>query len=172
MTAPEHEEAPAAMTAPPGQEDSEVTATLSSQSNAPTFSLATLRTVLAHLSAEHPDRAYRLVKAANIVAVRTIERSPSGPGWWVESESEAGKFYFVLPVAGRDTCSCQDYQRRGGPCKHGLAVELFQRCERVDAEQADPTVIPFPTPAYSDTDRFLLTPLGVATLAALDDGQA
>src|SRR5215212_1554874 len=172
MTAPEHEEAPAAMTAPPGQEDSDMTATPSTQSSAPTFSLATLRTVLAELTAEHPDREWRLVKAANIVAVRTIERSPSGPGWWVESESEAGKFYFVLAVDGHDTCNCQDYQRRGGPCKHILATTLYTACERRDAEGNDPTVIPFPTPAYSDTDRFLLTPLGAATLAALDDGQA
>src|SRR3954454_5651913 len=149
-----------------------MSATPSIQSSAPAFSLATLRTILAELTQEHADREWRLVKAANIVAVRTIERSPSGPGWWVESESEAGKFYFVLPVAGRDTCSCQDYQRRGGPCKHALAVELFQRCERVDAEQADPTVIPFPTTTFSDADRFLLTPLGAATLAALDNGQA
>src|SRR4051812_13309198 len=144
MTAPEHNKAPAAMTAPPGQEDSEVTATLSSQSNAPTFSLATLRTVLAHLSAEHPDRAYRLVKAANIVAVRTIERSPSGPGWWVESESEAGKFYFVLPVAGRDTCSCQDYQRRGGPPKHNPATMLYTPPQRAAAAAAPPPPIPLP----------------------------
>src|SRR3954453_10724032 len=149
-----------------------MSATPSVQSTAPAFSLATLRAVLAELTAEHPDREWRLVKAANIGAVRTIERSPSGPGWWVESESEAGKFYFVLPVAGRDTCSCQDYQRRGGPCKHSLATTLYTRCERADAEQADPTVIPFPTPTYSDTDRFFLPPLGAATLAALDDDRA
>lgn len=145
---------------------------MQSQSTVPAFSLATLRAVLAEMTAEHPDREWRLVKAANIVAVRIIERSPSGPGWWVESESEAGKFYFVLPVDGRATCSCQDYQRRGGPCKHILATTLYARCERADAEEADPTVVPFPTPAYSDTDRFLLTPLGAATLAALDNGQA
>src|SRR5215212_1680281 len=120
---------------PKGRGRSGMSATPSIQSSAPTFSLATLRTVLGEMTAERPEREWRLVKAANIVAVRTIERSPSGPGWWVESESEAGKFYFVLPVDGRDTCSCQDYQRRGGPCKHGLAVELFQRCERDDAEQ-------------------------------------
>src|SRR4051795_12475298 len=113
-----------------GQEDSDVSATLSTQSSVPTFSLATLRTVLAELTAEHPDREWRLVKAANIVAVRTIERSPSGPGWWVESEGESGKFYFVLAVDAVDTCNCQDYLRRGGPCKHALAVELYERCEQ------------------------------------------
>src|SRR4051794_34172939 len=148
-----------------------MTATPSMQSSAPTFSLATLRTVLAELTEQYPDREWRLIKAANIVAVRTIERSPSGPGWWVESESEAGKFYFVLAVDGRDTCNCQDYQRRGGPCKHALAAALFQRCERRDAEQADPTpdtLLAFPTPAYTDADRFVLTPQGVAAIAATD----
>src|SRR5216683_2816288 len=88
---------------PEGRGDSGMRATPSIQSSAPTFSLATLRTALAALTTEHPDREWRLVKASNIVAVRTIERSPSGPGWWVESESEAGKFYFVLAVDGRDT---------------------------------------------------------------------
>jgi hypothetical protein len=124
--------------------------------------------VLAELTAEHSDREWRLVKAANIVAVRTIEHSPSGPGWWVESETEAGQFYFVLPVDGHDTCNCQDYQRRGGPCKHALAVELLQRCEQHDAEQADLTIVPFPERAYSDDDHFELTPLGMMATADRD----
>jgi hypothetical protein len=140
------------------------------------FSLATLRTVLADLVRQYPDREWRLVKAANIVAVRTIERSPSGPGWWVESESEAGKYYFVLAVDGHDTCSCQDYLRRGGPCKHILATTLYTRCERRDAEQADPTICPvrggnivlLPQRAYPDDARFELTPLAYAALAASD----
>ncbi len=141
------------------------------QSTAPTFSLATLRTVLAELTAEHPDRTWRLVKAANIVAIRTIERSEFNPGWWIESETEAGKYYFVLRVDGRDTCSCQDYLRRGGPCKHALAMELFQRCERRDTEADDLTarVVAFPTPAYDpDRDRFELTAKGYAALASSD----
>jgi len=144
---------------------------MQSQSTVPTFSLATLRTVLAELTIEHPDRAWRLIKAANIVAVRTVEPSPSGPGWWVESECDAGKFYFVLPVGGHDTCNCQDYRQRGGPCKHALAAELYARCERRDAEQADPTpadnVIPLPMPAFDpDRDRFVLTAQGHAALAS------
>ena len=100
----------------------------------------TVREALAELTAEHPDCIWRLVKAANIVAVRIVERSEYNAGWWVESETEAGKYYFVLRVDGRDTCSCQDYLRRGGPCNHGLAVELLQRCERRDAEADDPTI--------------------------------
>ena len=58
-----------------------MTAPPSIQSSAPTFSLATLREVLAEMEAAHPERASRLVRAANIVAVRAIEQSPdSGLG--------------------------------------------------------------------------------------------
>src|SRR4051812_15736850 len=121
-----------------------MTATPSIQSSAPTFSLAMLRAALAELTEQHPDREWRLVKAANIVAVRTIERSPSGPGWWVESESEAGKFYFVLAVDGRDTCNCQDYQRRGGPPKHNPATMLYTPPQRAAAAAAPPPPIPLP----------------------------
>jgi hypothetical protein len=136
----------------------------------PTFSLATLRATLAELTAEHPTRAGRLVKTANIVAVRAI-RPVYGIGWLVESETEAGKTYWVMPVDAQMTCDCQDYRQRGGPCKHALAVELFQPCERRDADANDPTgdaVIAFPTTAYTDGDRFSLTPLGMAALAAID----
>jgi hypothetical protein len=62
-------------------------ATPSIQSSAPTFSLATLRTVLAELTEQYPDREWRLVKAANIVAVRNMERYPHGGIWFVQSES-------------------------------------------------------------------------------------
>ena len=127
-------------------------------STSTTSSVPYLSTAVAELTAEHPDREWRLGKAANIVAVRTIERSPSGPGWWVESESEAGKFYFVLAVGGRDTCSCQDYQRRGGPCKHSLAVGLLSRAtaERHRRQRA-----------LDFGERWELTEAGTAALAAL-----
>jgi hypothetical protein len=46
--------------------------------------------------------------------------------------------------------------------KGGLGdLELFQAAERLDAEQADPVVTPFPTPAYDpDAERFELTAKG------------
>jgi hypothetical protein len=147
--------------------------TTTSVPQAPTFSLATLRIALAELTLEHPERAGRLVKAANIVAVRSI--SPVyGIGWLVESETDAGKTYWVMPVEDRMTCDCQDYRQRGGPCKHALAVELFTRCERRDAEASDPTpepanIVPFPEqPAYTEEDRFVLTDAGLRALAAQD----
>jgi hypothetical protein len=145
------------------------------QSTAPAFSLATLRTVLAELTQEHPDREWRLVKAANIVAVRTIA-PVYGIGWLVGSETDAGKSYWVQPVDGQATCDCMDFRQRGGPCKHALAVDLYTRCERRDAEQGDPTVcgasganmVLLPQRAYPDDARFELTPLGYAALAASD----
>ena len=149
-----------------------MSATPSVQSSAPTFSLATLRAVLAELTEEHPDREWRLVKAANIVAVRHMERYPYGGILFVQSESQADKTYTVVPTERGDTYDCMDYRQRGGPCKHALAVELYTRCERRDAEQHDPTaepsnVIPFPQqPAYRPEDRFELTPLGYAAVAA------
>ena len=144
---------------------------MQSQSTAPAFSLATLRDALAEMQAEHLDREWRLIKAANIVAVRSVERYPHGGIWFVESECEAGKVYTLVPTPNGDTCDCMDYRQRGGPCKHALAVELYQRCERRDAEQADPTpadnVTPFPTPAFDpDRDRFVLTAKGHAALAS------
>ena len=139
-----------------------MSATPSIQSSAPTFGLATLRSVLAELTEQYPDREWRLVKAANIVAVRNMERYPYGGIWFVQSESQADKTYTIVPTENGDTCDCQDYARRGGPCKHALAVELYTRCERRDAEQSDPTDCPvlganmvlLPQRAYSDDARF------------------
>lgn len=100
-----------------------------------------------------------------------MERYSYGGIWFMQSESQADKTYTVVPTENGDTCDCQNYARRGGPCKHALAVELYTRCERRDAEQSDPTLLPanvtvFPERAYSDADRFELTPKGYAVLAA------
>jgi hypothetical protein len=136
------------------------------QSSAPSFCLATLRAALAELTAAYPERACRLERAANIVALRSIERGLRA-GWWVESESEPRKEYWVVD----QSCTCPDFKRRGGPCKHALAVELYRRCERLEAEQDDPTgaadnMTEFPERAYSDADRFELTPKGYSALTA------
>ena len=94
-----------------------------------------------------PERAGRLQRAATIVCTRAIDRVYD-LGHMVESECERGRFYWVMPVDGQMTCDCEDARLCGYPCKHGLAVELFQRCERAEAlEASDPTageVIPFP----------------------------
>jgi hypothetical protein len=141
------------------------------QSSAPTFSLATLREVLAAMEAAHPGRAARLVHAANLVAVRRIQLGESGRVWWVQSECDATQEYMVVPVPefGIMTCTCQDFQRRGGPCKHALAVQMLQACEAREHEPPPP--IPFPT-CLTDVDvpiPYEFTPLGLAALNASSD---
>jgi hypothetical protein len=151
-----------------------MTATPSLQSSVPTFSLATLRAALAELTAERPERACRLQRAAYLVAFRVIERAETPGCWWVQSETDDAQQYFVVDVGGgRFTCRCPDAERRGHPCKHSLAVMLHQRAERRDAEATDPTgdpanVTAFPERAYSDDECFVLTPKGQAALGDPD----
>jgi hypothetical protein len=49
-----------------------------------------------------------------------------------------------------------------------LSALIFRAAERLDAEATDPTLLPFPTPAYDpDADRFTLTAQGLAALDAM-----
>jgi hypothetical protein len=132
------------------------------QSTAPAISLATLREVLADLKAGEPERGMRWDHAAMIVALRRIEPGIRC-GWWVESECEAGRFYWVFKpsVSPVEHCMCQDFKVRGGPCKHALAVRLLQAC------QSHPVVIPFPTRTLPD-DEPIPFELTDAAHAALD----
>ena len=63
-------------------------------STVPTFAVNILREVLAQLKAQEPERGSRWDRAATIVAIRRIERTPNG-AWWVESECEPGRGYWV-----------------------------------------------------------------------------
>src|SRR5919199_4596599 len=115
------------------------------QSSAPAFSLATLREVLAAMEAAHPERASRLVRAANIVAIRRIQLGDSGKVYWVQSECDATQEYMVVPVPefGIMTCTCKDFHQRRGPCKHALAVQMFQASEASE-RGPEPPPIAFP----------------------------
>jgi hypothetical protein len=118
----------------------------------------TILTTLERGKAAHPQIASRMERAAMIVLLRTIRAD--GTGWAVESEREPGRFYHV------DTaCECQDYRRRGGPCKHQLAVGLLQACERREARQRAATERPLlPAPASGHEPRYVLTARGEAYL--------
>jgi hypothetical protein len=88
--------------------------------------------VLAELEPQYGPRAAR---AANIVAVRRIQLGDSGRVWWVQSETDPTHEYMVVPVPdfGLWSCTCHDFHRRGGPCKHALAVRVLQACEAKEA---------------------------------------
>ena len=60
----------------------------------------------------------------------------AGKRYGVPSQSQPGRFY----LADTRTCDCPDFTRRGGPCKHILAVRLH--VARVRAEQAREGVTP------------------------------
>ena len=137
------------------------------QSSAPSFSLATLRAVLAELEAAHPERASRLVRAANIVAIRAIAATAHG-NCWVQSECDPTTEYLVVYVPQFNvwTCTCQDFARRGGPCKHALAVQMLQACEeRERGPEPPPVLLPF-AERDPDATRFELTALGLAATTA------
>jgi hypothetical protein len=123
-----------------------------------------LPAVVAVLSAAHPGAACRIERGARLVAAGAVALV-YGIGFLVESASEPGRAYWVQRVGEVWTCDCEDCRQRGGPCKHGWAAVIFQAAERLDAEANDPTLIPFPTPAYDpDADRFELTAKGEAYL--------
>jgi hypothetical protein len=144
-----------------------MSATPSIQVSTPSISLATLRAALAELQAQEPERGIRWVRAATIVALRRIEPGVAA-GWWVESECEPGRVYWVYrpAVAPVEMCICEDYKQRGGPCKHALAVRLFNACQEREAARETPAPIPFPV-ATLDPDApipFVLTDKALAEL--------
>src|SRR3954454_679615 len=95
----------------------------------------------ATLVAAHPGASIRLERGARLVTAGAV--SPVyGIGYLVASESEPGRSYWVQRVNDVLTCECADCRRRGANCKHGWATVLFTACERLDAEQSDPTVEP------------------------------
>lgn len=59
----------------------------------------------------------------------------AGKRYGVPSQSQPGRYFLV----DARTCDCPDFQRRGGPCKHVLAVQ--SHVARVRAEQAQREVV-------------------------------
>jgi hypothetical protein len=89
---------------------------------------ATLATVLARGIAAHPDMALRMDRAAVIVERGGVH--VEAYGWSVGSECTEGKAY---TVTADGACSCPDFARRGGPCKHAVAVQMQAACEALEA---------------------------------------
>ena len=66
---------------------------------------------------------------------RAGQVNPNGaPGqWYVASQSQPGyKHLTATPWAAcGPRCDCQDYQKRGGPCKHIWAASIAEAARRV-----------------------------------------
>ena len=135
-----------------------MSATPSIQSTAPTFSIAHLRAAYTAMLAEAPERAPRLDRALATVVACSLERFTFRPGCWhVQSCREADTRYTVVPLEGRLICNCPDAEHRGLPCRHTLAVEMYERAERLDADEQAPADEPI---------GYELTAQGLAALAA------
>ena len=138
------------------------------------MNLDTLRTVLAELKAAEPARRWE--RALSVLVQCRVQAALSGArGWWVQSECEPSKEYWVCHLpCDVCTCTCQVFAHRGGPCKHALAVRLLQAWEQAEAENQAAEPIPLRTRAYAESDRFELTPKGeayrVGVVGAPDDG--
>jgi hypothetical protein len=147
-------------------------ATPNAQSSALTFSVATLRTVLAKGQAAHPELACRMERAALIVVQRRISPAMAaenqGTCYWVEASDGAREYWVTLDPRGYrgDRCTCPDATQRGNPCKHSIAVRLLQKCE-TGGRGPEPPPIPFPARTLTD-DEPIPFELTEKALAALD----
>jgi hypothetical protein len=137
-------------------------------SPAPAFSLTTLRIVLVEMQTAEPERGQRWVRAATIVALRHIEPTANG-NYWVGSELDPDAEYIVCYLPSFDAwgCNCQDFQQRGGPCKHGLAVRLMLACEeRERGPEPPPLALPFTEDDPDAPIAYALTPRALAVVPA------
>jgi hypothetical protein len=57
----------------------------------------------------------------------------AGKRYGVPSQSQPHRFYLV----DTRTCDCPDFQRRGGPCKHVLAVRLHVARVRTEPQRGE-----------------------------------
>ena len=69
-------------------------------------------------------------------------------GQWAKCRTRDGHKLYAVPsqhdanvryLADLNTCTCPDFQRRGGPCKHIVAVRLH--VARIRAEHAQREVV-------------------------------
>jgi hypothetical protein len=130
---------------------------------APATTVADILSIAADLKAVYPDRARRVEKAVQLVRFRSIERGDSGRVWWVGSETTPDTTYAVADA----TCQCMDYQKRGGPCAHQLAVTLVTRLERIEADREAPAE--GDEPAADEPCGYWLTDAALELLGELPD---
>lgn len=97
----------------------------------------------------------RVAKAAS--AMWTVERMASGQ--WLVPSSNGQDAYLVDATA--KVCTCPDHQTRGARCYHALAVWLFQRWERAEADAGTPAEVDGESADYGAP----LTPDGVGAYA-------
>lgn len=120
----------------------------------------TVVTILMDAQEDKPT-VQRIARGADIVDAGEVELTYGGV-YLVTSAIETDKAYVVIPVGDRWTCNCLDYANRSERCKHGWAVVIYRACERMDAEQNDPTPDPW-------VPTITVMPQDAAQRAAVDE---
>ena len=89
------------------------------------FTVRELRQIVEKASLDNPHLTSRLEKAAFLVLLRPIE--PLGDHHYQVKSEDGLRYYRVL----NGHCECHDYVRHGPghPCKHRLALAMYQRLE-------------------------------------------
>ena len=89
------------------------------------FTIRELRQIVEKASRDNPHLTSRLEKAAFLVLLRPIE--PLGDHHYQVKSEDGLRYYRVL----NGHCECHDYVRHGPghPCKHRLALAMYQRLE-------------------------------------------
>lgn len=86
-----------------------------------------LAAIVAEAAVRSPALASRLESAVKVldrgITQRVFPSNPDTGDYWVESKTTVGQMYSVSIRTG--ACTCLDYQHRGGPCAHLLAVRLL-----------------------------------------------
>ena len=101
-------------------------------------SIEQLRELVTRCKVAHPELSTRLDKAATMVITRTVACIGTDL-YKVESEAEAGRFYYVaLDATERASrCQCPDVLSRApeGRCKHWLAAQLQKGLDKAEAKR-------------------------------------
>jgi predicted nucleic acid-binding Zn finger protein len=67
------------------------------------------------------EQMTRFGHGAKIALYGRIVKVKDKQQWWVYSETKPEQFYVVNEDG---SCTCPDFQFRGGECKHAIAVEI------------------------------------------------
>ena len=101
-------------------------------------SIEELRDLVNRCKLAHPELSTRLDKAATMVITRTVACIGTEL-YKVESEAEAGRFYYVALDADEraSRCQCPDVLSRApeGRCKHWLAAQLQKGLDNAAAKR-------------------------------------
>jgi len=92
--------------------------------------------MVADLTRQYPESEQRIWRGAELVQAGHVERAAHGPaGLFLVRSAENPNSAYTVDAYG---CSCWDFQKRGGFCKHRAARALYIASERAecDADQA------------------------------------